>query len=501
MVKVAALLVTLPAVASAACISSGDHSTINNALRSGGAGAVVQLCENALIKITDQISFTADDQEISTQNYPTGNTRATIQVAPGSATNTLIAGRFNRIKIKNVQLDGNRAGAGFHQEGGANIEIGGQSTGQVVSNVASRNPRGWSCLHVIGSGNDGSPCKQATIVNNDIGPCGQSGYNDQGQGLWADGISLDCTDSLVQGNTINGPTDGGIVIFGSPGSTINNNTIVSSPDYLGFGAINMVDGQYQGSYAGVKVTNNKIQGNKIFNLGIGIGANVWSFNDPYALHGPAEITGNSISGHVVFPIAVNGWTGGITVTGNDASGATKPKSSFSDASHCVGPIQEVFNQNANFVYFPAGVTGSKNLQPEFAASSGNMTNFLCSSLPLADAKTFQKSQLDVVSDSGPFADLHGVVAQYQGDSNVVVLQGGKPVWASGHTLSQGCGKPSGCRLRFGADGNLGTYYNNALQWSSNTGGRGSTMVVMNKAPWIQIKDGSGNVIWDTTKSS
>lgn len=165
MVKFAALLGALPAVASAACISSGDHSTINNALRTGGAGPVVQLCEDALIKITDQTSFTADDQEISTQNYPNGSTRATIQVAPGSATNILIAGHFNRIKIKNIQLDGNRAGAGFYQEGGANIEIGGQSTGQVVSNVASRNPRGWSSLHVIGSGKDGSACKQATIID------------------------------------------------------------------------------------------------------------------------------------------------------------------------------------------------------------------------------------------------------------------------------------------------------------------------------------------------
>lgn len=149
------------------------------------------------------------------------------------------------------------------------------------------------------------------------------------------------------------------------------------------------------------------------------------------------------------------------------------------------------------------MTGSKNLQPEFAASSGNMTNFLCSSLPLPTTKTLQRDQLDVVSDASPFADLQGgVVAQYQGDNNVVVLQGGRPSWASGHTLGQGCGRPSVCRLRFGADGNLGTYYNDALQWSSNTGvGLGTVMVVMNKAPWIQIKDGSGNVIWDTTKSS
>lgn len=331
MTKVTVILGALAAVVSAACISSGDHSTVNNALQAGGSGAVVQLCENVLLRITDQILFTADDQEISTQNYPTGSTRATIQIAPGSSINTLIAGKFNRIKIKNIQLDGNRANTGFQQEGGASIEIGGQSVGQVVSNVASRNPRGWSCLHVIGSGNDAIPCKQASIIDNDIGPCGQSGRNDQGQGLWADGISFDCTDSLVEGNTvraifrkqsnhgtdlaqIRGPTDGGIVIFGSPGTTVNNNTIISSNDYLGFGAINMVDGEYKGSYSGVKVTNNRIQGKKIFNLGIGIGANVWSFNDPYPLQGPVEITGNKFIGQIVFPIAINGWTGGITVS-------------------------------------------------------------------------------------------------------------------------------------------------------------------------------------------
>jgi hypothetical protein len=108
------------------------------------------------------------------------------------------------IKIRNIQLDGNRPGAGFHQDGGANIEIGGGSTGQVVSHVATRNPRGWSYLHVVGSGKDGSPCKKASITNNDIGPCGEAGYNVHGQGLRADGISLDCTDSLVQDNTVSG---------------------------------------------------------------------------------------------------------------------------------------------------------------------------------------------------------------------------------------------------------------------------------------------------------
>lgn len=200
-------LAGLLALASGACISSGDENTINNALNAGGAGAIVQLCANALIQVAGQITFAAENQEISTEGYPTDNTRGTIQIATGNDASTIIAGgSFNGIRIKNVQIDGNRPNAGPQLNGGANIEIGGLATGQVVSNVASRNPRGWSCLHIIGSGNTNSPCANATIINNDIGPCGQSGTDSAGNGLWADGISLDCTDSLVQDNTVSNPT-------------------------------------------------------------------------------------------------------------------------------------------------------------------------------------------------------------------------------------------------------------------------------------------------------
>ena len=197
-------LVALLPLASGACISSGDQNTINSALAAGGPSAVIQLCPSALIQVTGQITFTAANQEISTAGYPTDSTRATLQIAPGSTVSTIIGGgNQNGVRILNIQIDGNRANTGYDHTGGANIELGGLGgSGQVVSHVASRNPRGWSCLHIIGSGNTAAPCTNATIVNNDIGPCGQSGTDSSGNGLWADGISLDCTKSLVQGNTV-----------------------------------------------------------------------------------------------------------------------------------------------------------------------------------------------------------------------------------------------------------------------------------------------------------
>lgn len=76
----------------------------------------------------------------------------------------------------------------------------------------------------------------------------------------------------------------------------------------------MVDNEYSGSYDGVVVSNNHITGQKLFNIGIAIGAYIWSFNDPNLLSGPVEITGNTFSGNIPFAIAINGWSNGITVS-------------------------------------------------------------------------------------------------------------------------------------------------------------------------------------------
>jgi len=90
-------------------------------------------------------------------------------------------------------------------------------------------------------------CSNTTIRSNDIGPCGSDNFqqvrdtsalclhrsvavelistNPFSPLQWSDGISLSCADSLVENNHITDATDAGIVVFGSPGSTIRNNTI------------------------------------------------------------------------------------------------------------------------------------------------------------------------------------------------------------------------------------------------------------------------------------
>lgn len=86
-----------------------------------------------------------------------------------------------------------------------------------IEYVHSFDPRSWSCLHIA----EGAfTCTGVTIQNNDIGPCGTDTFQE-----WADGISLSCSNSIARNNVITDPTDGGIVVFGAPGSLIQNNTI------------------------------------------------------------------------------------------------------------------------------------------------------------------------------------------------------------------------------------------------------------------------------------
>ncbi len=60
------------------------------------------------------------------------------------------------------------------------------------------------------------------IQNNDIGPCGSDSFQE-----WADGISFSCMNGIVRNNFVMGPTDGGIVLFGAPGTQVYNNTIAA----------------------------------------------------------------------------------------------------------------------------------------------------------------------------------------------------------------------------------------------------------------------------------
>jgi parallel beta-helix repeat protein len=114
------------------------------------------------------------------------------------------------------KINGSRNG-GTPINGGGNIEMGGPNSNQVIEYVHSYDPRGWTCLHVTEGALN---CNNVTVQNNDVGPAGSDSFQQ-----WADGISVSCRNSIVRNNMVKNPTDGGIVLFGSPGTQVYNNTI------------------------------------------------------------------------------------------------------------------------------------------------------------------------------------------------------------------------------------------------------------------------------------
>src|SRR5262245_56483067 len=69
------------------CIGPGTQAAINAALVGNGAAAV--LCPNAQFLLTAPVRFTAPNQQLYTQGFPTDSTRAVLRVNDAALTNAI----------------------------------------------------------------------------------------------------------------------------------------------------------------------------------------------------------------------------------------------------------------------------------------------------------------------------------------------------------------------------------------------------------------------------
>ncbi|ORY92583.1 hypothetical protein BCR35DRAFT_298044 [Leucosporidium creatinivorum] len=326
------------ASATVPCIGgSANASYISSLFAYGGIGYTVELCPSANIALEQAVYIWFANQTLTTRGNPTDATRATLTVTNPNITCALFTSldNVNGISIQNIQVDGARPSLGIVYGGLALIEMGGNTLGQTIKNVHAFEPRGWSVLHLAeGYGN---ACSSAQILNNQIGPSGHAPSGAQQfkrdstgtytPGQWADGISLACKGSTVQGNTVTDTTDGGIVIFGAPGSQVTGNTIIAN-DRQALGGINMVDwNPFSGSFLGTVVSgNNIIAQASLLKVGIAVGGMTWGTDNRTEVRTfGGQITNNIFSsgptGYFGYSIAVSGHEN-VTITGNTATAAT-----------------------------------------------------------------------------------------------------------------------------------------------------------------------------------
>jgi hypothetical protein len=284
------------------CLSTGDETAINAAL-AGQSGTAV-LCPGAVFELHAPIVFTRDGQQLYTETFPTGSSRARLRIVEASLATALVFTNRSHAVVSNVIVDGNRPALGRLPDGGALIEAGGDASGQRVEYVSAFEPRGWTCIHAWEG--SGRTCSGITIAHNEFGPAGQP------NGEWADGLSLACRTSMALDNTITDATDGGIVVFGAPGSLVSGNTIRALTRPL-LGGITMVDyGPFSGDYRGTVVDSNVIDGAaQEIRIGLAMGTQTWTCQPAAPRLSGAVVSNNRLQGKMGYGYAVDGvsdWT-------------------------------------------------------------------------------------------------------------------------------------------------------------------------------------------------
>jgi parallel beta-helix repeat protein len=476
------LACTFVKVASAACIASGTEADINAALNGTGAQAV--LCQGATFQLNNPVVFTAANQQIFTDGLPTDSRRAILRITSSNANGQAIGGNQSGITIENIEVDGQRPALGVLKNGSALIEIGGNVSNQTVKNIYAHDGRGWSILHIQeGTVTNNVPtCQGATITNNSIGPSGTS------DGNWADGISLACGSSTVTNNQVTDATDGGIVIFGAPGSLIQNNTITAASRVL-LGGINMVDwNPVGGNYSGTRVIGNTINAKgALIKVGIAQGPATW-FCDTQDRNSGGSVTQNTLIGaNFGYGYAVNGvsnWTVtnnidqarhiGVTSTGCGQASVDRP-AGFQYQTIASTTLQSEFVPAT--IYWLLGISEPSILtavQPStacgtFTANQGILPNQSLLSCDGRFALTLQSSGNLVLTQGTSqlfatnTAGLQVAEAILQGDGNFVLYNvTGQSVWST-NTAGN-----AGARLLLQGDGNLVIYNGSTAIWSSGT---------------------------------
>jgi hypothetical protein len=285
------------------------------------------------------LHFKTPWQQIKTDGEPFDNTMARLVIQPTNEwkdvlVTAIAGGGIPGVQVRAVRINGGMdpmdGFAGYGQApqpafGWGLIEMGGTGTvDHIVNGCELKNTRGWT--HVVFSkGDHNNPCRNGQITNNHIGPGGGLiGTNNV-----ADGISLQCRDTVVFYNLIRDVTDGGIVLFGAPGSDVWGNDIeaLNRPMIAG---IMMVDAWLWDSTGATEVhdfTNTKVHGNRILatgrfiKIGLPMGRKIYSMCPvPTYNSNGAYVYDNQLEGGYMgygYPVdGVTNWTVGYDPAGN-----------------------------------------------------------------------------------------------------------------------------------------------------------------------------------------
>ncbi|KIJ54777.1 hypothetical protein M422DRAFT_775012 [Sphaerobolus stellatus SS14] len=426
-----------------------NSATIQSALQSLGPNATLFLPQASVWDLESPIQL-LEYQTLATWGYPTAERDMAALLAGRDCLPYVIkAASVSGARLRNVVVDGGREQYGYNGDAQVMLQFGNAAVDQAVDHCIIRNPRSWSCLQ----GFEGST--NFRITNNIIGPAGIGA--DKSKGQWADGISFAGTNGLIAGNLIKDATDGGIVVFGAPGTLVISNTVISQ-DRLTLGGINMVDwAPVSGNYVGTRVIHNTVKtfgSNGYFKTGIGQGPGVWwNNNPPEKVNRGAVVFGNLIDAESPPPdrgtfgygyaVArdVKDWicvgnvsTDNVTYEGDISASLPTPNATPGPFVHDVPPDILAFSNTAEVgIRDPAYPRGKDViLQEEFRNSRGRISSLISIVPGASRILSYNAGQFNL--QRGRQIMLKSIDLRYDPDNTIRIQRrnhGGQLQWQGG----------------------------------------------------------------------
>jgi len=361
------------------------------------SGADLVLKPGAVYELTETLNYKTPGQKIYTRDAAKPADYATLKITSKDLMMLINAGGIKDAVLEHVICDGNRyemsvvpkpkIGGGGQP---ALVHFGGAGgDGQIVRECVFMSTRTWSTLKMH-EGASNMLTENNLVFGAGVDPRGNGRDLNEVPFGWGDAISCAARDSLIRNNLIIDPTDVGVVLYGAPGTVVEDN-VIASISRESLGGINLVDGldyyaiddaKTEFDYRGVKIRNNTIDafGARI-HMHIPVGCVPWVPHWRGKILVGGEVTGNTLAGgagaYGMVAHGIKGWK----ITGNIS---TASYSGLAEYGNHPNPPDDP----APYLYDAASVENCE-LQPEFVKSERHIEHLLRTQFAPEDENGYQ----------------------------------------------------------------------------------------------------------------
>ena len=292
---------------------SGDQAALQQALNQAAPDGTVTLARHAIVRLSSILRIPAG-VTLTTAGDPSPERYASmgrlVRAGPSAeGIDPVMIDLGAGARLQSVWVDAGRDWIGSPTRSAVSVRI--NADGGAVEDSKLSEPLGGGNLFVSGP-QFGVPCRTAEVRGNLL----TSYSSEHTQGRWADGISVACEETTVEGNAVIDATDVAIILYRVPGgrqaSVVADNVVVAAgrSAYGALAADPLTGAGETWSFEGSEVRDNTLWTGARTHVDIGLAAGTREWFGGDAAKGTgASFTGNTTGALAIrstYPIAVGG---------------------------------------------------------------------------------------------------------------------------------------------------------------------------------------------------